>query len=334
MRATARPLVYLVSVLLASVLTVSAFGQAWVPPKGEGEIATSYQNLFTKDHFNGDGSRHDYGHIRLFGVIQEFDYGATDKLAVSVSVPYGFGKYYGSFPHQLPIDNGDYHSALQDLHVGFRYNVRTHPFMFTPFLAVAFPSHHYEHFAHSAVGTDLWEVQMGMNAGKRLAPVLPNAFVQMRYSYAVVQRVLGIRPNRSRVETQFGYFLTRRLSLQAIATSQITHGGLDFPNDFPSRSPNNVRWRHHDQISTINFLNMGGGVSFGLTKSLQVYSSLLTTVWGQNGHALRTGVSVGVSWGFRTPWARPHAQAVVEPQQIEIAEWRAKFTPPTQQPCH
>jgi len=330
MRAT-RSLFFLVtSLLLADV----ALGQAWVPPKGEGEMALSYQNLFTKEHFNGDGSRHDYGHVRLFGAIQEFDYGATDKLAVSLSVPYGFGKYKGPFPHLLPIDNGDYHGALQDLHLGVRYNIGTHPFVFTPFLALAFPTHHYEHFAHSAVGTDLWEVQMGINAGKRLDPLLPNAYVQLRYSYALVQRVVGIRPNRSRIETQFGYFLTRRLALQAIAASQITHGGLDFPDDFPSKSPFDPLWPHHDQISTINFLNLGGGVGVTLTRSIQVYSSLLTSVWGQNGHALRTGLSVGVSWGFRTPWARPRSQVAAESQPTEIAEWRAKFTPPTQQPCH
>jgi hypothetical protein len=331
MRTGPRLLLFVITVLLASE---AVFGQAWVPPKGEGEMAVSYQNLFTKEHFNGDGSRHDYGHIRLFGVIQEFDYGVTDKFAVNFSIPYGYGKYHGTFPHQLPIDNGDYHGALQDMHVGFRYNLRTHPFVFTPFLAVAFPSHHYEHFAHSAVGTDLWEVQIGMNAGRRLNPILPNAFVQMRYSYAIVQQVLGIRPNRSRVETQFGYFLTRRLSLQATAASQITHSGLDFPNDFPSRSPTDARWRHHDQISAINFLNVGGGASFSVTRTVQIYSSLLTTVWGQNGHALRTGVSFGVSWGFRTPWARTPVQTAMESQPTEVAAWRAKFSPPTQQPCH
>src|SRR2546425_1203434 len=165
MRVASRLLLFPTALLLACQLVVSAFGQAWVPPKGEGEMAISYQNLF--------------------------------------------------------------------------------------------PSHHYEHFAHSAVGTDLWEVQIGMNVGKRLAPLLPNAFLQMRYSYAMVQRVDGIRPNRSRIETQFGYFLTRRLSVQAIAASQITHSGLDFPEDFPSNSPTDERWRHHDQISTINFLNLG-----------------------------------------------------------------------------
>ena len=189
MRATHRLLLLSAAVLLVDS---TVFGQAWVPPKGQGEMALSYQNLFTREHFNGDGSRHDYGHIRLFGVIEELDYGVTNKFAVNLSVPYGFGKYHGPFPHQLPIDNGDYHGALQDLHVGFRYNVFRRPIQFTPFVAVAFPSHHYEHFAHSAVGTDLWEVQMGMSLGRSLAPFLPRAYFQLRYGYSIMQRVLEI----------------------------------------------------------------------------------------------------------------------------------------------
>ena len=187
--------------LSAALLLVDAtvFGQAWVPPKGQGEMALSYQNLFTREHFNGDGSRHDYGHIRLFGVIEELDYGVTNKFAVNLSVPYGFGKYHGPFPHKLPIDDGDYHGSLQDMHVGFRYNVFSRPIQFTPFVAVAFPSYHYEHFAHSAVGTDLWEVQMGISLGRSLAPFLPRGYFQLRYGYSIMQRVLGIRPDRSRM---------------------------------------------------------------------------------------------------------------------------------------
>ena len=332
MRATHRLLLLSAALLLADAV---AFGQAWVPPKGEGEMALSYQNLFTRDHFNGDGSRHDYGHIRLFGVIEELDYGVTNKFAVNLSVPYGFGKYHGPFPHKLPIDDGDYHGALQDMHVGFRYNVFSRPIQFTPFVAVAFPSHHYEHFAHSAVGTDLWEVQMGMSLGRSLAPFLPRGYFQLRYGYSIMQRVLGIRPDRSRVETQFGYFVTRRLSLQALAASQITHSGLDFPQDFPVRSPTNVTWTHHDQISTINFLNLGGGIAYGITKNWQVYSSLLTTVWGQNGHALRTGLSAGMSWNFRTPWARPPVETAASGPETEELDLRmAKLIPPTQQACH
>jgi hypothetical protein len=331
---SARLLVLSLAVVLFA--HVDFFGQAWVPPKGEGEVALSYQNLFNKYHFNSDGTRHDYGHIRAFRVIEEIDYGVTDKFAVNVSLPYGFGKYHGPFPHQLPIDGGDYHGALQDFRVGFRYNVAKRPVQFTPFLAVAFPSHHYEHFGHSAVGIDLWEVQMGMSAGRSLAPVLPRGYFQLSYGYSVMQRVLGMRPNRSRIDTEFGYFLTRRLSLQGIAASQIVHNGLDFPKDFPVRSPTNVTWRHHDQILAINFLNMGGGIAYSVTRRWQVYSSLLTSVWGQNGHALKTGFSAGMSWTFRAPWARPPVEQAASGQETEGLDLRtAKLVaPPAQQPCH
>ena len=329
MGATRCFLLFVSTLLLAET---AAIGQAWVPPKGEGEIAISYQNLFTRDHFNGDGTRHDYGHIRLYDIVQDIDYGVTNKFAVNFSIPYGIGKYYGPSPHQLPIDNGDYHGALQDFHVGFRYNVVKRPFQFTPFVAVAFPSHHYEHFAHSAVGIDMWEVQSGMTLGRSLAPVLPRGYFQLRYGYSIMQRVLEIRPNRSRMEGQFGYFLTRRLSVQALGVAQVTHSGLNIPQDFPDHSLTNARWTHHDQILDINFLNVGGGIGYGITKSWQVYSSLLTTVWGQNGHALRTGFSVGMSWTFRTPWARLPVEMALREDGPDLRT--AKLTPPTQQACH
>ena len=333
MRATHRLLVLLAAVTFGATVVL---GQAWVPPKGEGETALSYQNLFNQYHFNSDGTRHDYGQVRAFRVIEEIDYGVTDKFAVNVSLPYGFGKYHGRYPHQLPIDSGDYHGALQDFRAGFRYNVVKRPVQFTPFMAIVFPSHHYEHFGHSAVGIDMWEVQMGMSLGRSLAPVLPRGYFQLSYGYSIVQRVLRMRPNRSRMDTEFGYFLTRRLSLQAIAASQIVHNGLDFPQDFPVRLPTNVTWRHHDQILAINFLNMGGGIAYSVTRKWQVYSSLLTSVWGQNGHALKTGFSVGMSWTFRAPWARPPVEPAASVQETESLDLRTAklIAPPAQQPCH
>lgn len=331
MRATSHLLLFTVIVLL---LNTAAFTQAWVPPNGEGEIALGYQNLFNQYHYNSDGSRHDYGHVRAIRVIQELDYGVTDKFAVSVSLPYGEGKYHGAFPHQKPIDNGDYHGALQDFRVGFRYNIVKRPVQFTPFLAAVFPSHHYEHFGHSAVGVDMWEAQMGFSMGRNLEPVLPRAYFQLTYGYSITQRVLGIRPNRNRTDTEFGYFLTRRLSVQAIAASQIVPGGLNFPQDFPLRTQTNVGWRHHDQTLAVNFLNMGGGIAYFVTRNWQVYSSLITSVWGQNGHALKTGFSAGMGWTFRTPWARRPPVLATLPAEGEDLRTAKLVAPTQQQPCH
>src|SRR5215472_4130424 len=107
--------------------------QAWVPSKGEGEVSSIYQNLYTRDHFNGDGGRFDAGRIRLQGLVQTLDFGITDKLAVSTSLPVFVGKYNGLFQHKLPIDDGNYHGSLQNFAVMGRYLAVERPIVLTPF---------------------------------------------------------------------------------------------------------------------------------------------------------------------------------------------------------
>jgi hypothetical protein len=88
--------------------------QAWIPRKGEGSVAVVYQNVAIVDHLNGDGSRFDGGQIQAHGVLTYVEYGLGSKLALNLSLPYITSSYHGDKPHQLPIDNGDYHSTFQD----------------------------------------------------------------------------------------------------------------------------------------------------------------------------------------------------------------------------
>ncbi len=299
-RTTKGLLAFLTALSLQLLLPRPAFAQAWLPPKGEGNYSISYENLFLRDHFFSDGSRHDFGQIRLNGMVQDLEYGLTDKIAVNISVPpFVISNYKGTFPHinSGNTDDGNYHGTFQDFRVGFRYNLRMRPLVVTPLVEVLIPSHPYEQFAHSLAGYDLREYRVGINLGRRLDPILPKGFFQTRYTYAVVERHLGIRPNRSRVESQFGYFVTRRLRLSALELLQITHSGLDFPQDFPSRK--DERWRRHAQISRLNFLNLGVGAGFAVTKSVEFFGSWTTDVWGENGHALNRGLTFGVNWNFR-----------------------------------
>lgn len=274
--------------------------QAWLPLRGEGNYSISYENIFIRDHFYADGSRHDFGHIMMHGTVQEVEYGLTDKTAVNLSLPFTFSKYNGNFPHVNSgnTDDGNFHDTIQDFRLGLRYNLRMRPVVVTPLVELDIPSHPYEQFAHSAAGYDLREYRVGVSLGRRLDPILPRAVVQTRYTYAVVERHLGIRPNRSRLESQFAYFLTRRLKVSALESLQITHSGLDYPKDFPSRT--GERWRRHAQISRINYLNLGVGAGYAVTQKVEVFGALVTDVWGQNGHALNRGISLGVNWNFRT----------------------------------
>ena len=311
-------------------LSQPCFGQAWTPPKGEGEYAVVFQDLYTTKHTLSDGSRVDAGHVTLLGLVNSVDIGITDKLAATLAFPVGMGLYNGKTPHLLPIDNGNFHGGLQDLGIGVRYNLFARPFVFTPFVLSTDPMTSYQHFAHSAIGGDAWEIRMGFNLGHRFETRLRNGYFQAQYSYGISEEFMNIRPHRNRLNGEFGYFLTNRLAARALALSQVMTNGLEIPRDFPVRRPDNPLWRQHDRISRVDFVNVGGGVSYSLTRSVDVFGSLLTMPWGTNGHALRTGASLGISWTFRTPWAHPPFAY----QPISNSEkWQAQMNQPPQIQC-
>jgi hypothetical protein len=307
-----RPILLLT--LLVFIFPVSLYPQALTPPKGEGYVSLAFEDLFVRDHFLSSGDRIDIGHIRTIGLIQSIEYGVTDHLGASLSLPVIASKYYGPDPHQLPIDDGNYHGSSQDFRIGVQYNVRRRPVILTPFVTVIVPSRDYIFFAHSAVGTHQPELDLGLAAAGHSERWLPNAYYQAAYSYGIVGVVTGVRPNRSHMSLEGGYFVTRYLTLRALADSQLTHGGFDIPQDFNLNiSPPDERFRHHDQSANINSLNLGGGFDVALGRRWDIFAALTTTVWGENGHAMRTGLSAGISWSFRTPWARPAQAEMAQP---------------------
>src|ERR1700726_576943 len=93
-------------------------GQAWLSPQGDGTVTMLYQNDIERLHSFGDGRTRDKGHTYLDGVYVNTDFSFTDRLAVSVSLPYIAGKYVGVNPHllvrgdpetEVALDNGNYH---------------------------------------------------------------------------------------------------------------------------------------------------------------------------------------------------------------------------------
>ena len=328
--ATFGPWILAVVLMAFGLLPQSCFGQAWTPPKGEGEYAMVFQDLYTTKHTFGDGARVDAGHVTLLGLVNSIDVGITDKLAVTLAFPVGMGLYNGKTPHLLPIDNGNFHGGLQDLGIGVRYNLVARPLVVTPFVLSSYPMTSYQHFAHSAIGGNAWEVRVGFNLGHRFETHFRNAYFQTQYSYGISEEFMNIRPHRNRLNGEFGYFLTNRLAARALALSQVMPNGLEIPRDFPVRTPDNPLWRQHDRISRVDFVNVGCGVSYSLTRSVDVFGSLLTMPWGTNGHALKTGASLGLSWTFRTPWA--HSPFPYQPMS-NSEKWQAQMNQPPQMQC-
>ena len=306
--------------LLISFLVVpsSLFAQAWLSPKGEGSISLGYQHIYIRNHAFSNGERLDVGRIHSHGLNLDVDYSLTDRLALTIGLPYIAAKYSGPKPHQLPIDGGTYQGTFQDFRINARYNVARGPAVITPFFGVGIPSHSYPYFAHSAVGRGLHEYRVGLNFARRLDPVLSNAYFQARYSYAFVERTLGIAPNRSDTEFQFGYFLTPRVSLLGLGSWHLTHSGIAytyqvFPADLTAE-----QFLHHDQIGKSNILDVGGGAAFSLSPSLDMFASVMHTLRARNGHAHAAVVSVGLSWSFGTRLAGPMASSGI-PQRESAA---------------
>ena len=82
--------------LLLFVLPFTSQAQAWLSPKGEGIVSVLYQNNIERLHTFSDGRTKDRGHTYFDGLIINADLSLTDRLAVSVSLPFIAGKYVES----------------------------------------------------------------------------------------------------------------------------------------------------------------------------------------------------------------------------------------------
>ncbi len=283
------------ALLLVFVLPKLAHAQAWLPLQGQGQITVTYENIFVRDHLDYQGKRFDAGPIRTNTVVTTFEYGLTNNLTLDADLTHVSSKYegfVGPVPHGPP-DTGVYHPTFQDARFGIRYNILARPLVITPFVATVIPTHHYEFRGHSAVGRDLHELQMGVNVGRDLEGVIPRSYIQARYSFALVQRVEDLNLNRSNADWEFGYSATDRVSLRATGAWQKTYGGIRFPID--SGHPHFHEL--HDRASKSGFVRIGGGLSFSLTKSLDLHADYTNTAVGVSTHGAR-GLSLGISWRF------------------------------------
>ena len=299
------------------VVCANALAQAWLPPQGEAFFSLSYGNAYVTKHYSylpgqppADNLETNRGQIRSQSVAAELGYAITDRFAVSVGLPFTEAKWHPAggigTPHTLlpsgkTLDDGDYHGTFQDYKVEALYQLARNPVVLTPFVAAVIPSHQYQYFAHSAVGRDLHEYLLGVSFGSRLDRILPGAYLQGRYSYAFVERVLDIHHDRSNAALEVGYFLTPSLGARLVASGSYTHGGLSFRSvdDFHGpRDSTNPLFLHHDQIGHDSALSLSGGLSYALTGSVDVYASYLRTVSGHGGHKIDHGIACGMSWGF------------------------------------
>lgn len=291
---------WLIALAWCALAPAVCSAQAWLPPKGEGSVSTTYQNVNFSGHFNSDGSRQPVFQSRASNVVFEMTYGITDRLALTGSLPYINSKYTGKETPLNPsrFDDGSYHGTLQDFRFELRCNAVRRPLSVTPFFAAVIPSHGYEVIGEASPGAHRREFVTGVYAGRLLNPVLPRAYVHGLYSYAFVERELNIPLNRSNADVQLGYFVAPAVSVSFLWSWQRTHGGLSFDDIIREGGIGDI-FVNHDRLVRSNFQHVGVGASLALSKSVDLYANVVKFTSGSNTHYGRA-VSVGVTWKFQT----------------------------------
>jgi hypothetical protein len=299
---------WLVAVAASALLTTRSEGQAWLAPKGEASFSVGYGDIFMKYHYFGSDTFDD-GHMRSQTVGFALDYALSDRVSFSIGIPYVSGKYMGTDPHialdGTTIDDGRYHGTFTDLQPVLRWRATNGALVVTPYLGALVPTHDYRFFAHTAPGRDLHEYTVGFFVARRLDPVLENAYVQFRYGYVFVEKVLDIPHDKSTADLTLGYFVTPSLGARLLLTYLYTHGGITIPEGVicdpvlqcgpTDPSPT---WQHHDQITHDVAFNGGVGLSYSLTGSIDVSATYFASLYGMNGHKINNGLSFGVTWSF------------------------------------
>ncbi len=106
-------------------------------------------------------------------------------------------------------------------------------------------------------------------------------------------------------EVEFGYFIKPEIRAFTILAGQVTHGGLNAPQDLGPPDPNNPLFFHHTQITRDNYLNIGFGGQYSLSNSVDFFGLVTHMITARNLHGLTYGLTFGFSWGFGGNPQRP-----------------------------
>jgi len=305
---------------LGVALALSLPAQAWLSPQGDGTVSTLYQYQIDRLHSFSDGRTKDRGHVYIQALLLNTDYSITDRLAVSVGLPYIAGKYVGANPHLLirgdsstavAVDDGNYNGGFQDFRVNVRYALTHHALKITPLFQATIPSHDYPSFGHAAIGFNETEYRVGVNVGRRLDPILPKAYVQGQYAFGMSPVVAAnIAPKRSYAELQLGYILNRHISFQGASAYTYSHNGINLDYNLYPNNLTEEQYLNHDRIARFSMLDANFTIAYQVNRSTNFFVSAGHSFYGTNGHLRYLVTTVGFTKAFTTSRSAEKSSAV------------------------
>ncbi len=303
----------------ALVFPLCSPAQAWLSPQGDGTVSVLYQNDIDRLHTFSDGRTKDRGHVYFDAAVLSTDFSITDRLAVSVGLPFIEGKYVGAFPHLLvrgdpttavAVDNGSFHGGFQDFRINVRYALTQHALKITPLFQAILPSNDYTSFGHGAIGFNEKEYRVGVSVGRRLNPILPKLYVQGQYAFGMSPVVAAnIAPKRSYGELQLGYLLNRHFTIQGSSSLIYSHNGIDFDYNLFPGNLTEEQYLNHDRIARSSLLDASVSIAYQVNRSTNFFVSAGHSFYGTNGHLRFLVTTVGFTKAFTTKMSAENTTA-------------------------
>ena len=273
------------------------------PRAPRGNMTVSYQRQ-SADSIQVTTGEIPIGPVDTHALYFEIDYHFNDKITLFAGLPYIRKRYQGPLQHDPllldpprpeieNVDQGQWNTDFQDLHVGARYLVRSGIFTIEPHVTLGVPSNEYPFFGNAAVGQQQTRLELGSLFA--WSPGLSDAYYALDVSYTFVERVLGVSIDHWKLNAEIGYFFTPRLSGRIFVLAK--HGnGLDFPDEFPSRS--DEKWYQHDRLVKHNYVNAGLGLTWALPRNYRISASWMTMTQADIVHVLDDAFDISVSRPF------------------------------------
>ncbi len=272
---------------------------------GHGHFAVTYQYIHV-DGFEGSNGTIPIGTVDTHLLNFDIEYSFTDRLSVSLGIPFIRERYRGDFPHDPlaldpprpeveNIDQGDWNEGFQDWHFAIRYLAKASgQLRIEPFLVAGFPSNDYPFFGHAAIGQNLWRIEPGSSF--IWVPNLADYWLRLNVGYAFVEETLGVDISHWNVRAEAGYFFSQQLRGRMFILHK-QGSGLSFPDDFPPPR-NDEKWYQHDRTIKHNFTNAGIGVDWSVNETYDVSTSVLTMIRAEQVHKVDYAFTLGVTFAF------------------------------------
>jgi hypothetical protein len=273
------------------------------PEADSGWVEVTYDYVHMQNHLDADGKAADIGSINTQRLAAAVEYGLTDRVVVWGVLPYIQSQYTGSYPHTITTpdgvvhvsqtDDGSYHGSFQDISVGTKYLTSLGQWAIAPVAQYSRPTHDYPDFTHAAIGANESRASVGVFTGRVMPEPFDRFYFEFDYLFSVLEKFQGTTATKSTVNIETDFFATERLMLRLFAIGVKTHNGLG-PADFSDPEV----FEHHEQLGRTDSIDVGTGAAYRLTGRVSIFSSILTTTWGENLHEVKYDVRLGISRDF------------------------------------